>query len=71
MAADVVALLDVLGLDRVRLAGHDWGAFTGFLVCFSAPDRVSHFAAAGISHPWVKPERGIGATLKTPSGSPT
>ena len=31
LAADVIALLDALGLDRVRLAGHDWGGFTGFL----------------------------------------
>ena len=61
LAADVIALLDVLGLERVRLAGHDWGGFVGFLVCFAAPERVSHFAAAGINHPWVKPEPGIGA----------
>ncbi len=65
LAADVIALLDALGLDRVRLAGHDWGGFTGFLICFAAPERVSHFAAAGISHPWITPDRGIGATLKT------
>jgi pimeloyl-ACP methyl ester carboxylesterase len=65
LAADVIALLDVLGLERVRLAGHDWGGFVGFLVCFAAPERVSHFAAAGINHPWVKPEPGLGAVLTT------
>jgi len=65
LAADVIALLDALGLDRVRLAGHDWGGFTGFLVCFEAPERVSHFAAAGISHPWIEPEPGVLSTLKT------
>ena len=32
LAADVVALLDELELERVRLAGHDWGGFAGFLV---------------------------------------
>ena len=37
LAADVVALLDALGLDRVRLAGHDWGGFVGFLLCLEAP----------------------------------
>jgi len=63
LAADVVALLDELGLERVRLAGHDWGGFAGFLVCLDAPERVSHFAAAGISHPWVRPQPGIGAKL--------
>jgi len=64
LAADVIALLDALGLDRVRLAGHDWGGFTGFLVCLDAPERVSHFAVAGMSHLWVQPERGAGAALK-------
>lgn len=65
LAADVVALLDALDLDRVRLAGHDWGAFTGFLVCFSAPERVTHYAAAGFPHPWVERESGAAAAVKT------
>ena len=65
LAADVIALLDELGLQRVRLAGHDWGGFTGFLVALDAPERVSHFAVAGMSHPWVVPKTGAAATLKT------
>lgn len=65
LAADVVALLDELGLDRVRLGGHDWGGFTGFLLCLDHPDRVSHFAVAGMSHMWVKPpERSAAAYVK-------
>jgi len=64
LAADVLGLLDVLGLERVRLAGHDWGGFTGFLLCLEAPERISHFAAAGISHPWVRRESGAGAAVK-------
>jgi len=65
LAADVIALLDALGHDRVRLAGHDWGGFAGFLVCLDAPERVSSFAAVGISHPWVRPESGLAPALKT------
>lgn len=64
LAADVIGLLDVLGLERVRLAGHDWGGYVGFLLCLDAPERVSHFAAAGISHPWVRRESGVGAAVK-------
>jgi len=64
LAADVVAMLDELGLDRVRLAGHDWGGFVGFLICLEAPERVSHYAAAGINHPWVEAEPGIAAKLQ-------
>jgi len=64
LAADVVGLLDVLGHERVRLAGHDWGGFAGFLLCLDAPERISHFAVAGMSHLWVRRESGIGATVK-------
>jgi pimeloyl-ACP methyl ester carboxylesterase len=64
LASDVVALLDALDLDRVRLAGHDWGGFVGFLLCLEHPERVSHFAVAGMSHPWVQPERGVGGAVK-------
>ena len=67
LAADVVALLDELELERVRLAGHDWGGFAGFLVCLDAPERVSHYAAVAISHPWVQPEPGAAAKLRTAS----
>ena len=59
LAADVVGLLDVLGLERVRLAGHDWGGFVGFLLCLDHPRRVSHFAVAGMSHLWVRRETGV------------
>jgi pimeloyl-ACP methyl ester carboxylesterase len=64
LAADVVRLLDALGLERVRLAGHDWGGFAGFLLCIDRPDRVSHYAALGISHPWVERREGAGETVK-------
>jgi pimeloyl-ACP methyl ester carboxylesterase len=64
LAADVIALLDVLGLERVRLAGHDWGGFAGFLLCLDHPGRVSHFAVAGMSHPWVEREPGAAAAVK-------
>ena len=64
LAADVIALLDVLGLERVRLAGHDWGGFTGFLLCLGDPERISHFAVAGMSHLWVERESGPAAAAK-------
>jgi len=55
-AEDVVALLDVLGLDRVRLMGHDWGAMTGFIACIQNPDRFDRFVALGIPHPLRDPD---------------
>jgi pimeloyl-ACP methyl ester carboxylesterase len=50
---DTIALLDALGLDRVRLAGHDWGGWTSFLVAIAAPERVSALRAFSITHPWA------------------
>lgn len=64
LAADVVGLLDALGLQRVRLAGHDWGGFVGFLLCIEHPERISHFVAAGIVHPWTRPQPGFAGLIK-------
>jgi len=56
-ASDLLAVMDAMGLDRVRLAGHDWGGFAGFLACLRAPERFSAFVAMGILHPWPPQER--------------
>jgi pimeloyl-ACP methyl ester carboxylesterase len=52
MARDVLALLDELGLERVRLVGHDWGGWIGFLLCLHEPQRISRFLALNIVPPW-------------------
>jgi pimeloyl-ACP methyl ester carboxylesterase len=57
LAADVVALLDVLELDEVDLIGHDWGGYTGFLLCLDAPERIRNYLALGIVHPWFEPPK--------------
>ncbi len=53
LASDVLAVLDELGLERVKLVGHDWGGWVGFLLCLRAPQRISHFQALNILPPWV------------------
>jgi pimeloyl-ACP methyl ester carboxylesterase len=57
LADDMLALLDALGLEQVDLIGHDWGAFTGFLMCLRAPERVKHYVACSIPHLWPARER--------------
>lgn len=49
---DVLGVLDGLGLDRVRLIGHELGAWTGFMACLRAPERFSHHLALNVIHPW-------------------
>jgi pimeloyl-ACP methyl ester carboxylesterase len=52
MADDVLAVLDELGLQRVKLVGHDWGGWIGFLLGIKAADRFTRFLALNIAHPW-------------------
>ena len=52
MARDVLALLDALDLERVRLIGHDWGAWIGFLLCLHHPERIERFVGCNILPPW-------------------
>jgi pimeloyl-ACP methyl ester carboxylesterase len=61
LAADVVAVAEALGLSRFRLAGHDWGGWTGFLVCLMRPDLVERFVALNIAHPFIRPTRDVKA----------
>jgi len=51
-ARDLIALLDALRLDRVRLMGHDWGGMAGFLAGIRAPERFDRFLALGIAPPF-------------------
>jgi pimeloyl-ACP methyl ester carboxylesterase len=52
---DLLALLDALGLERVRLMAHDWGAWSGFLACVAAPERFEAFLALGAPRPAGRP----------------
>jgi pimeloyl-ACP methyl ester carboxylesterase len=53
VATDVLALLDALGLDRVLLVAHDWGAYVGYRMVLRAPERFDGYLAMNMSHPWV------------------
>ena len=64
LAGDMVALLDALELDEVDLIGHDWGGYAGFLLCLDVPDRIRHYLALGIVHPWFEPPKPTPAALQ-------
>ena len=51
---DLIALLDALGLERVDLAGHDWGGFTSLLLAARHPERFRKVVALSTPHPWVR-----------------
>src|SRR4051812_38750723 len=54
LAEDVVRLLDALGVsDGIRLVGHDWGGWIGFLLCLYHRARFHRFLALNIVPPWA------------------
>ena len=52
LSADLVDLLDALGLDRVRLVGHDWGSLIGYRTAIRHPERLESLVAMAGIHPW-------------------
>lgn len=50
MAEDVVAWIDELGVDRVHLIGHDWGAVIGYAAAALAPERFHSLTTVAIPH---------------------
>ena len=51
MVADVTGLLDVMGVERAAVAGHDWGAGLAWRVAMFAPARVERLVAVSVGHP--------------------
>jgi pimeloyl-ACP methyl ester carboxylesterase len=52
LATDILAVLDALDLEQVKLVGHDWGGWIGFLLCLRAPERFSRYLSLNILTPW-------------------
>jgi pimeloyl-ACP methyl ester carboxylesterase len=55
-AADQVALLDALGLERAHVVGHDWGGWTAMLLGILHADRVDRMVVCNAPHPWSRLE---------------
>jgi len=52
VAADVLALMDALGIDRALLVGHDWGGYVGYRMLLGAPERFDGYLVCNMAHPW-------------------
>lgn len=69
-AADILALLDHLGLDRVALVGHSMGGKVAMQLAKQAPERVSQLVVADIApvaYPHARHKNvfaGLNATLE-------
>ncbi|KAI3968516.1 hypothetical protein MKX01_007826 [Papaver californicum] len=60
IVGDLIALIDSLGLNKVFVVGHDWGATIAWALCLYRPDRVK--ALVNLS---------IAFTPRNPSAKPT
>ena len=49
--ADVVAVLDALGIERAHVVGHDWGAGLAWVFAALVPERVGRLVALSVGHP--------------------
>lgn len=50
LGEDVVALVDALGVERVTLIGHDWGAEAAYAAVAIAPHRFAKLVTIAIPH---------------------
>jgi pimeloyl-ACP methyl ester carboxylesterase len=51
LVGDLIGLLDALGIDKVRLVAHDWGAIIGWQMVIRHPERIDRFMALSVGHP--------------------
>lgn len=64
LVEDLVALLDVLEIDKVRLVAHDWGAVIGWRLVLAHPERIDRYVALSVGHPTAYGRGGLWQKLK-------
>ncbi|QCD77786.1 non-specific protein-tyrosine kinase [Vigna unguiculata] len=66
IVGDLVALIDLLGVDPVFLVAHDWGAIIGWYLCMFRPERVKAYVCLSVPfwprNPKIKPVDAMRAT---------
>ena len=62
--ADMVAVLDVAGVERAAVVGHDWGAGVAWALAAYVPDRVERLVAMSVGHPNAYGERTMASREK-------
>ncbi|ESW18999.1 hypothetical protein PHAVU_006G088700 [Phaseolus vulgaris] len=59
IVGDLVALIDLLGVEQVFLVAHDWGAVIGWYLCMFRPEKVKAYVCLSVPlrrrDPKVKP----------------
>ena len=64
LCADILGLMDQLGLARAALVGHDWGSLVGWQLCMNAPQRFERFVTLSTGHPAAIANAGVGQQMR-------
>jgi pimeloyl-ACP methyl ester carboxylesterase len=64
LTADLIALLDVLKIDQVRLVGHDWGAVICWKLLLTHPERVERYVPVSVGHPAAYATGGLAQKIR-------
>lgn len=64
LVVDLVGLLDELGIEKVRLVGHDFGAVFCWQLVLKHPDRVDRYVALSVGHMSAYARAGLLQKLK-------
>lgn len=65
ICADILAMLDQLGIAKARVVGHDWGAVAGWMLCMQAPQRIEQYVTLSVGHPAAIARAGLMQTLRS------
>jgi pimeloyl-ACP methyl ester carboxylesterase len=53
LVTDLLAVLEMLGVERTTWIGHDWGAWTGYIAATRVPERFERVLALAVPHLWI------------------
>ncbi|OHC26613.1 MAG: hypothetical protein A2Y50_12435 [Pseudomonadales bacterium RIFCSPLOWO2_12_59_9] len=62
--SDLLGILDTLGINKVDLVCHDWGAVCGWSFAIHHPERIRRFVPMSVGHPEAYPRGGLAQKLK-------
>ena len=57
--ADMIAVLDAVGVERADVVGHDWGASVAWVLAAFAPARLDRLVVMSVGHPNTFREQSI------------
>jgi pimeloyl-ACP methyl ester carboxylesterase len=60
VVSGLASLLDQLGIQRLHVVGHDWGASVAWRMATTLPQRVKSLVVLSVGHP------GTGGGMRTP-----